>query len=351
LDAAKKAVVDGHTTKADLDRAFDSVKATVGSFLNLEGIPTEKDIIHALKLCDILANTLVLKPKSPSLDKKDRAASALLSLDDLGSRRGPSLKPPPANQSIQNELSNLAFSIITYPPVFITLEILNLYVRIQATLKRPETFPEAFNLYANKPLPEEGSSPVRYSSQNPNKVANAIPKPVADFALQTAIEAKQLIVAMDIIEFSYATKAFRRAKFVRKGLLPATGVAVAPVAAYTLASQLAVLQTTMETGMATNVAFAGMLAYVGFTATIGVVAVTTANDQMDRVTWTPGLPLRERWIREEERAAIDKVAGAWGFREIWRRGEEEGEEWDALREWIGLKGMILDRTELMEGME
>ena len=168
---------------------------------------------------------------------------------------------------------------------------------------------------------------------------------------QAAIDAKQLVIAMEIIETSYTTKAVHRAKFIRKGLLPATGLAVAPIAAYTVASQLAILQTTMDTAMATNVAFAGILAYVGFTATVGVVAVTTANDQMDRVTWAQGVPLRQRWIREEERSAIDKVAGAWGFREVWRRGEEEGEDWDALREWIGRKSMMLDRVELMEGME
>jgi hypothetical protein len=336
---------------ADLEREYEQVKGTIDILLALERGPNEQEISYALQECVVLANDLVVEPKSASLDKKSRAASALLSLDDSGSKKGPSPKLPQSTQRIQQELSELVYAVISHPPVFITPEVLHLYVRIQAKLKRPETFPEAFGLYANKPLPEEGSKPIRYSNQNPDKAANAVPKPVADLALQTAIEAKQLVVAMDIIESSYATKAFRRAKFVRKGLLPATGVAVAPIAAYTLASQLAVLQTTMETGMATNVAFAGMLAYVGFTSTIGVVAVTTANDQMDRVTWTPGLPLRERWIREEERAAIDKVAGAWGFREIWRRGEEEGEEWEALREWIGMKGMILDRTELMEGME
>jgi hypothetical protein len=336
---------------ADLERAYDDVKGTIDVLLALERGPNEREIAYALQECELLANELVMEPKSVLIAKKSRAASALLSLDDSSSKKGSSPKLPQSTQNTQQELSKLIYSVITHPPVFITPEVLNLYVRIQAKLKRPETFPEALGLYANKPLPEEGSNPIRYLNQNPDKVANAVPKPVADLALQTAIEAKQLVVAMDIIEFSYATKAFRRAKFVRKGLLPATGVAVAPIAAYTLASQLAVLQTTMETGMATNVAFAGMLAYVGFTSTIGVVAVTTANDQMDRVTWTPGLPLRERWIREEERAAIDKVAGAWGFREIWRRGEEEGEEWEALREWIGMKGMILDRTELMEGME
>lgn len=107
----------------------------------------------------------------------------------------------------------------------------------------------------------------------------------------------------------------------------------------------------MDTTTATNLAFVGILSYVVFTATIGVVAVTTSNDQMNRVTWATGLPLRERWMREEERAAIDRVASAWGFKETERRGEEEGEEWDALREWIGQRGMVLDRVELMDGME
>lgn len=348
LDAARNVAVDEHTTKADLDKAFDEVKVTVNSLLSLKRIPSEREALHALEQCDILANTLL---ETVSLGRKYRAASTLLSLDDTGLKRSQSLKLPPATKSIQNDLSDLAFSIITHPPVFITPKMLDLYVHIQAALKRPETFPQAFNLYANKPVPEEGSSPIRYLSPNPNKVANAIPQNVADLALQTAIEAKQLVVAMDIVEFSYATKAFRRAKFVRKGLLPTTGVAVFPIAAYSVASQLALLQTTMETNMATNVAFAGILAYVGFTGTLGIVALTTANDQMDRVTWTLGIPLRQRWIREEERAAIDRIAGAWGFREVWRRGEEEGEEWDALREWIGMKGMVLDRTSLMEGME
>lgn len=103
--------------------------------------------------------------------------------------------------------------------------------------------------------------------------------------------------------------------------------------------------------MATTVAFTGLLAYMAFTGTIGIVALTTANDQMERVTWAQGMPLRERWIREEERAAIDRVAQAWGFKETWRRGEEEGLDWDALRDWAGQRGMLLDAAELMEGME
>jgi hypothetical protein len=42
---------------------------------------------------------------------------------------------------------------------------------------------------------------------------------------------------------------------------------------------------------------------------------------------------------------------AWGFKDVLRRGEEEGEEWENLREFIGMRGMILDKTELMEGMQ
>ncbi len=79
-------------------------------------------------------------------------------------------------------------------------------------------------------------------------------------------------------------------------------------------------------------------------------AITTTNDHMERVTWAPGIPLRERWLREEERAAVDKVAISWGFKGG-RQGEEQGVEWEGLREWCGLRGMILDKTELMEGME
>ncbi|KAK0947398.1 hypothetical protein LTS01_026031, partial [Friedmanniomyces endolithicus] len=76
---------------------------------------------------------------------------------------------------------------------------------------------------------------------------------------------------------------------------------------------------------ATGVAFAGIMAYVVHVGTIGYVAITTSNDQMDRVTWAQGVPLWERWIREEERAAIDRVAGSWGFAQREKRGEEEGE--------------------------
>ncbi|KAH6719199.1 hypothetical protein BKA61DRAFT_669532 [Leptodontidium sp. MPI-SDFR-AT-0119] len=339
----------GDSVEAHLEKRLQQVRTTCNTLLMQKSIPSGKDTLLVLEGCKATVDLLVLDQQN--LSKKNGAASALLSLDESSAKKIPAHKLPPNLQRISDQLSSLAYSVIKFPPVFISPEILALYVAIQSALGEPGTFPEVFKLYANKPFPKEGSDPITYSKPNPNKSANAIPLQVADQALQAAIDAKQLVIAMEIIEASYTTKAAHRAKFIRKGLLPATGLAVAPIAAYTVASQLALLQTTMDTAMATNVAFAGILAYVGFTATVGVVAVTTANDQMDRVTWAQGVPLRQRWMREEERSAIDKVAGAWGFREVWRRGEEEGEDWDALREWIGRKSMMLDRVELMEGME
>ncbi|KAI6713140.1 hypothetical protein JHW43_004312 [Diplocarpon mali] len=338
-------------TVAQLEKTFHGVRAICNTLLMQEKVPSEKDVLRVLERCKAMADILVSDQSQSASSKKDGAASALLSLGDTGAKKAHAHKLPPNIQRLVDQLSGITYSILKFPPVFITAEILELYIAIQSDLGKPETFPEILELYPRKPIPEEGSYPIRYSSPNPDRAAQAVPLKAADRALQTAIDAKQLVVAMEIIEASHTTKASRRAKFVRQGLLPVAGLAGAPIAAYTIASQLAILQTTMETAIATNVAFVGMLAYMGFTATIGVVAISTSNDQMDRVTWAQGVPLRQRWIREEERAAIDKVAGAWGFREVWRRGEEEGEDWDALREWIGRKSMMLDRVELLDGME
>lgn len=339
-----------HISQAQLDKELQEIKSICEKLLSSDRVPPESEVVFALMKCNYLAQYIVSDPLSSSLN--DGAASALLSLDDSpNTKKIPLHKLPPPIQRIADEISKMAFTVVKHPSIFITPKALEVYTAIQSSLGIPKTFPEVFTMYANKPIPEEGSNPVKYRRQNPNKVENAVPAAVANRALQTAIYAKQLVIAMDIIDSTYTKKAFLRNKFARQGLLPAVALAAAPVAAYTVASQLAILQTTMDSAMATNVAFAGILAYVGFTATIGVVAVTTANDQMDRVTWAQGMPLRERWIREDERAAIDRVAGAWGFRETWRRGEEEGEDWENLREWIGRRGMILDRVELMEGME
>ena len=133
--------------------------------------------------------------------------------------------------------------------------------------------------------------------------------------------------------------------------MPIGGLALAPLAAYSVASIFGAWQPMLDQQQATWMAFAGIMTYISAVSMTGYVAITTANDQMDRVTWAQGVPLWERWVREDERAAVDRVAGAWGFKSLEKRGEEEGVDWEDLREWVGRRGMVLDKVELMDGME
>ncbi|KAI0966515.1 hypothetical protein F4678DRAFT_448724 [Xylaria arbuscula] len=350
------------------------LRAQVAGLTAIRGIPPEENVRASLELCNALADWFASDEVQPqiahAISELDSTASTLLSLDSgtnikaaittAAPKTAVAARPSQLSNGVEsskklnevmNKISETAYLILAHPPVVITPEILDDYVKIQAKLGKPETLPKAFQLYASKPLPREGSAPLSYTEQNPNRAANAIESKTVDVALDAAIAAKNLDAAVGIIENSYATTAFVRSKLLRNGLVPLGAFAATPVAAYILAMNFSDLQQTMDSATATNVAFAGILAYVGFTASLGVVAVTTANDQMKRVTWAPGMPLRKRWIREEERAALDKIACAWGFQELWRQGEEEGADWEALREYISQKGMILDRAELMEGMD
>ena len=320
-------------------------------------VPDESSVLEALNGCETYAATLVeaSNPMRKATKEENSAASTLLSLDERPTKSDEQTESTILALSIRDKaterVSALAYSILCHPNVFITPKILTTYVKIQSLLGRPETLPQAFQLYANKPVPQAGTTPIRYAVANPRKASSAVHLTVANEALTAAIETKNLAICLDIIDSTVCTPAYHRSKILRRALVPISGLALAPLAAYTVASQLSVYQDTMDNALATNIAFAGILAYVGFTATIGFVAVTTANDQMDRVTWATGMRLRERWLREEERAAIDRVAVAWGFKERWKRGEETGTDWEALKEWTGMRGMILDSTELMDGME
>lgn len=340
-------------SKSKLDTNVREVAAQRDALLLPGKVPTEAEIMTALTYCDVVVDSLVEPTAAGDVKGATSASNVLLSLDEQNSKISTKMSQafPPFALLAFDQLSQIAYSIISDHSIYVTPAILRLYVKIQAKLGNPKSFPEVFHLYAHKPIPLQDTVPIQYKKQRPNSITSAIENETAEIALQSAIDVRQLNVAIDIIENTYATTAYQRAKFVRRALIPVATIAVAPVAAYILASQLANFQDMMDPEVATKGVFVGIISYVGFTTMVGFIAVTTANDQMDRVTWAPGVPLRERWLREEERAAFDKIAGAWGFRESWRRGEEEGEEWEALRECIGRQGMILDRLELMEGME
>jgi len=310
--------------------------------------------MDALRAIEYAARQLIDVHNEELQESKDdnTPASALLSLDGKSPLSLLSTSQP-LSKTIDG-LSDLAYRVIIHPPVFITPSILSAYVSIQSLLLRPHTFPEIFDLFAFKPAPFQSKATpgkLQYKPQNPDAISGAIPSNLANTALTIALAVRNLPLALSIMNTTFQTRAFRRSKIFRKALPPILAASLAPLAAYALASQLSLYQTALDQQSFTTIAFAGMFTYVTAVGTIGMVALTTANDQMERVSWAVGMPLRERWVREEERAAIDRIAGSWGFREKFKWGEEEGEEWEALREWIGVRGMVLDKVGLMEGME
>ncbi len=360
--ATAKAGPSPNRRKSSASQTAEQVLAqeleTAASVVESDAVPSEAAVQRALSVCEDLARSFVEPTESPEkpprIDKTP--TSNLLSLEEqsqmpISSSPTQTLSRQPIESHVADKISSTAYSIITDPKVFITPSLLATYLYTQCGLGRPESFPRIFDLYASKPLPQPGRVPITYEDPNPRRASSAVPLVLARSALTAAIEAKDLPLCLSIIDTSVCTTAFRRNKVLRRALLPFSGLALAPAAAYVLAAQLAQYQHSMDYQMATNMAFVGILAYVGFTATIGLVAIATANDQMDRITWAMGTPLRERWLREEERALVDRVAGAWGFQDVNKRGEEEGGEWEALREWALMRGMVLDKPELMEGME
>ncbi|KAK5717839.1 hypothetical protein LTR15_008680 [Elasticomyces elasticus] len=286
---------------------------------------------------------------SPAQKQDDGKTATSALLGSVNARSYPSFI---SQASLLNTISERAEALLRHPDVFITPQILKLYVNLQTLLHQPSSLPDIFDLYARKPIPTTSpTGKTTYSSPSPTKINSAIPSPTAHLALASAIASHDLPLALDIITTTFCAPAYKRAKILRQAMIPLSGLVILPLAAWTLSSQYAAFfQSSMSPGYATGVAFTGIMAYVVHVSTIGYVAITTSNDQMDRVTWAQGVPLWERWIREEERAAIDRVAGAWGLGEE-KRGEEEGEEWGVLREYVGTRGMELDRKELMEGME
>lgn len=329
-----------------------------GSVIQTAAVPEEKAVQSSLQICENLARSLaepIARSRAPSRPEKGPTIN-LLSLEE---ESGKFVKQPPQQiipatsigDALADKISMTAYRIMIDPKVFITPILLSTYVTTQCILSRPESFPQVFDLHASKPMPQRGTSPVKFENANPNSLSSAVPLDLAHSALTAAIEIKDLSLCLSIIDTTVTAAAYKRNKSFREALFPATGLALAPAAAYVLASQLAHLQHSMDNQMATQMLCVGIVAYVGFTAMIGFVAVTTSNDQMDRITWQKGTPLTERWLREDERALVDRVAGAWGFQAMSMRGEEDSEEWEALREWAGSRGLVLDSPELMEGME
>ncbi|KAK0863749.1 hypothetical protein LTR87_016060 [Friedmanniomyces endolithicus] len=358
LESLLVAARSAHTVSAqDLNALHSRILDLANTALKPEGgkLPAEQRVLYVLEQLQALAKNLIdgqdletAGTQRPTTSQGSSATSALLG--SVNTRPYPSFI---SQASLLNLISEKAEEILRHPTIFITPALLKSYVDLQTLLHQPSSLPDIFDLYARKPIPSLSSTGnITYGIPSPSKINSAIPTPTANLALQSAIAAHNLSLCLDIITTSFSAPAYRRALIIRRAALPFAGLAVLPLAAYTASQAFATqFQTSMSPSYATGIAFAGIMAYTVHVSTIGYVAITTSNDQMDRVTWAQGVPLWERWVREEERAAVDALAGKWGFGVRNQRGEEGGEEWEVLREFVGLRGMELDRAELMDGME
>jgi hypothetical protein len=338
-------------SSANPDALVRKAQTLGDSVLNSQTIPPERDVLGSLTLIKYAA--LQLNSEGTGTKTRKDEAREVLSKALAATRGGPvqNLKHDDPQQITTRLLSMLAYKIIKHPPVFISQELLEAYVSAQIALKKLDTIPEIFDLYAHKPVPKKDSSPITYLTTNPKASNVAIPQELANTAIDLAMEQKSLPLALDIISSSFGTPAYRRSRFVRKGLPFLSCLGVSPMVAYSLAVAWAEHSVTLEAAKDAPLATAGIMTYVGVTSGLGWIAMSTYNDQMQRVSWLPGTPLRNRWVREDERAAVDKVAVEFGYRDLQRRGTEEGREWEWLRVWCGERGMRLDAAEQMEGME
>ncbi|KOS16842.1 hypothetical protein ESCO_004730 [Escovopsis weberi] len=334
---------------------------STAKFLSVDGIPAKQLTAAALQSC--LRAATALHPQLKRAEAQSLASASRLV--QLGAERtghaghaGSSSIPAPLAAAAAR-ISRAAYSIVAHDTVELDPAVLDAYVRIHAQIGRPESLPHVLELYATKrrPVARPGGpagghgAAVTYAPRNPNAAARAVEPAVAEAALQTAIDARHLDAALGVIEAAYCAPAFRRQKLIKHGSAPALALASLPFGIFGLSSAYAAYwQNTMDMATATGIGVAGISGYFFVVGSLGLIAKLSNKDQMKRVTWTPGTPLRYRWLREDERAALDKVACAWGFREPWRHGEETGPEWEGLKEYMGYRGMLLDRVEFMEGM-
>ncbi|KAK7193910.1 hypothetical protein DPSP01_010130 [Paraphaeosphaeria sporulosa] len=339
------------TKLADVERHIAWIKSS-------PKVEPEAATLAALEALESIARQAIAirsgKPPPPKIEIKQSSAGAILSMgreDDAPVATQPASRAPSLNQLPSPQyISQLAMDLLKHPNVFISADILAAYIRLQRLIGFPRAIPEILHLYANKPVPQLGSSPPKFSKPSPKAAKQAIPADLAEQALGAAIDAKDMPLALDIVQVSYCTPAWKRRRMVTKMGLPGAIVGITPLAVYMLAQEASVYSGYIDPLLFKTYAFMGISTYLLCTGTLGFVAMTTHNDHHTRVVWRPGTPLLDRYVREDERAALDRIACAWGFKEEWRRGDEEGEEWEGLRDWISLRGMVLDKPDLMPGM-
>lgn len=337
-------------------------------------MPSDAQVLEILARSHAFANLLVFGREESSKTQREEADVETTArpstapntdtstglLDDLSEDTS---APKPIKASHESSLSvsfrtksaealcDILYHLIRDPKVNISLPILRNYTTTQCLLGKPEYLPEMFDLYAHKPLATPSANTITFNRRRPWRPRAAIPLPLSTLALSAAIHKRDMGLAIAITDTTVATSSYQLHRFLTQAMPKLSLLTVIPFTAYTVSAWASTYQNTFEPEMAQTMALAAAAAYIGTFGSIGFVAVTTWSDHHDRVHWQVGKELTKRWLEEDERAFLDRIAQAWGFEDKKRRGEEQGEEWEALRDTIGLRGMVLDKTEFLEGMQ
>jgi hypothetical protein len=286
-------------------------------------------------------------PKTPVQLARQASSSILDDLDEDNAARTGSKSTATAHaaeyslnfrREAVSTLAETLYNVLRAPNVSITRSALRNYTLTQCLLGKPEYLPEIFDLFVFK-------SPPRFTWLP----SGAIPKDLADIALAAAIHKRDMGLAVAITDTTVGTSAYWTQRFIDKALPKLLAIMVFPFTVNTAANWASTYQNTFEVSEAKNMALAAGFAYIGTFGTVAYVAVTTWSDHHDRVHWQSGAGLTQRWLREDERAFLDKIAQSWGFGDKKMHGLESGPEWDALRDTIGVRVMVLDKTEFMPG--
>lgn len=337
------------------------------SVLESDQIPGERQIQQILTNAQRLASALVhVPPAEPQPEQRQQQKQQSTSLfDALSEQKSRSKHKSSHLQQNQSQTTTLSrndretyatqlaktiYTLLEDPKIFISEPLLVTYTNVITTLALPQYLPNIFHLYAHKPIPVPNSNPIKYRQPYSRAPKYAIPPLVTDTAITSAIAARDLPLAITLIDLTVKTPAYYSAKFLRKAALPLAGASSVIPLSYSLSQSAAMTQLSWEPETFFWMCVAGSTAYLGTMGTLLWITVTTWNDHHKRVRWVPGTPLTRRWFREEERMWFDRVAMAWGFQDVNRHGEETGEEWEGLREVLGLRYLEVDRSSLLPGM-
>lgn len=158
-----------NSTSSTQELAIQEVAQEASAVHDADEVPSNDKIVQLLVKCEKIAQSLVLGEQEQSDGAlKNGESNAISSLLDMEEKKGTSSRASNATHGssipdprLADAISLIATNIVKDEKVFINEEALETYTRTQTLLRRAEHFPEVFHLYANKPVPEENSSPPR----------------------------------------------------------------------------------------------------------------------------------------------------------------------------------------------